>query len=58
MRRIIISIEGGSNKWNSESLKAIIVIEESGHGRVSIIFLILVAKKLAKYSREGQNKFD
>ena len=38
MRRIIISIEGGSNKWNSESLKSNLGNEEAGHGRVSIIF--------------------
>ena len=57
MSRILISIEGGSNEWNIESSKAILVNEESGHGKVSIIFLILVIKKLAKIEqREDQNE--
>ena len=57
MRRIIMSIEGGLNEWNSESFKTILVNEEAGHGRVSIIFLICVAKKLAKNSTEGRSEW-
>ena len=55
MRRIIISIEGNSNEWNSESFKAIFVTEVAGHGRVIIVFL--GARKLAKDSTEGRSEW-
>ena len=55
--RMQIYINRRRVKWrNIVSLKSILGNEEAGHGRVSIIFLIL-AKKLAKDSIKGRSEW-